>query len=120
MASFRKLGRNWFYRYIDADGIQRERKGCPDRRETEGMAAALEAEAAKIRAGLIDPKAIGYRDHEARPIGDHLADFRAALLAKGGTRKHALVTTNRAGKVLDLAGARRVSDLSFSKAAGAL
>jgi hypothetical protein len=79
MASFRKIGRNWFYRFIDAGGVQRERKGCPDRRETEGMAAAAEAEAAKIRCGYIDPKDRGYRDHEARPIGDHLDDFQTAL-----------------------------------------
>ena len=57
MASFRKIGRNWFYRFVNADGVQRERKGCSDRRETEGMAAAAEAEAAKIRCGYIDPKA---------------------------------------------------------------
>src|ERR687897_530836 len=55
-----------------------------------GLGVVMEAQAAKIRAGVIDPKAIGYRDQEARPIGEHLADFRAALLAKGGTRKHAL------------------------------
>ena len=85
-------------------GVQRERKGCPDRRETEAMAAAAEAEAAKIRAGLIDPKAVAYRAHEARPLADHLADFQAALLAKGGTRKHALVTRNRAGRVLTWPG----------------
>jgi hypothetical protein len=120
MALFRKIGRNWFYRYVDANGVQRERKGCPDRRETEGMASAAEAEVAKIRAGFIDPKALSYRDHEARPIRDHLADFQAALLAKGGTRKHVIVTRKRADKVLTLAGARRVSDLSLSKALDAL
>jgi hypothetical protein len=68
MASFRKHGRNWFYRFIYADGVQRERKGCPDRRETEGMAAAAEAEAAKIKAGFIVPKDRAYRDHEARTL----------------------------------------------------
>src|SRR5437763_12616957 len=103
MASVRKRGRVWYYRFIDADGVRHERKGCPDRRETEAMAAAAEAEASKIRAGLIDPKALGYRDHEARTLADHLADFQAALLAKGGTRKHALVSHNRAGRILTLA-----------------
>src|SRR4051812_41236737 len=98
MASFRKIGRNWYYRFIGADGKQRERKGCPDRRETEGMAASAEAEAAKVRSGYIDPKAPGFLTHESRPLAEHLADFRAALEAKNGTRKHALVTGNRAGK----------------------
>src|SRR4051812_30660909 len=49
MASLRKRGRVWFYRYVDADGVQREHKGCPDRRETEAMAAAVEAEASKVK-----------------------------------------------------------------------
>src|SRR5690242_85099 len=84
------------------------------------MAAAKEAEVAKVKAGLIDPKALGYRDHEARPLADHLADFRAALVAKGGTAKHANVTHTRALRVLTLARARRVSDLSLSKAQEAL
>src|SRR4051812_2683427 len=68
MASYRKIGRNWFYRYVDANGKQRERKGCSDRRVTEGLAASAEAEVAKIRAGYIDPRDIGYGVHEARPL----------------------------------------------------
>src|SRR4051794_12679233 len=95
MASFRKIGRNWFYRFIDGDGKQRERKGCPDRRETEGMAAAAEAEAAKIRAGFIDPKDRAYRDHEARPLTGHLADWHLYLIGKGSTENHANLSRNR-------------------------
>ena len=30
----------------------------------------------KAEAGLFDPKAEAYRDHEARPLADHLDDFR--------------------------------------------
>ena len=69
MASFRKVGKNWHYRFIDADGKQVGRKGCPDKRETEGMAAAAEAEAANIKHGFIDPKARAYRDHESDAPG---------------------------------------------------
>src|SRR3954447_22582868 len=116
MASLRKRGRVWYYRVVDADGVQHERKGCPDRRETEAMAAAAAAEASKVKAGLIDPKALKFREHDARPLVDHLADFRAALLAKGGSDDHAKKTANRAERALALAAARRVSDLSLSKA----
>jgi hypothetical protein len=66
MASFRKVKQHWYYRFIDGDGKQRDFKGCPDRRQTETMAAAPEAEAANILNGFIDPKARGYRDHEGR------------------------------------------------------
>jgi hypothetical protein len=108
MASLRNRGGVWHYRYVDADGVQHERKGCPDRRVTEAMAAAAEAEVSKVRAGLIDPKAVGFRTHEGRLLSDHLDDFQA------------LVTRNRASKVLTLAKAKRVSDLSLSKAQVAL
>ncbi len=120
MASFRKVKQNWYYRFVDAVGKQREFKGCPDRRATEAMAAAAEAEAANVRNGYVDPKARGYRDHGARPLAEHLDAFQAMLAAKGGTVKHAGVTRNRAERIIDLAGFRRVSDLSSSKALDAL
>ena len=41
MASLRKRGRVWYYRYTDADGIRRERKGFTDRRETSGSRPKL-------------------------------------------------------------------------------
>ncbi len=120
MASFRKIGRNWFYRFVDGDGKQRERKGCPDRRETEGLASAAEAEAAKIRAGFIDSRDLSRRKHEARPIAEHLADWHADILARGGTAKHADLSRNRALKVLGLAKVRAVPDLSPSRVQSAL
>ncbi len=120
MASFRKIGRNWFYRFVDGDGIQRERKGCPDRRETEGMAAAAEAEAAKVRAGIIDPKDRILKDHEASPLTDHLADWLAFLEGKGSTPKHAHLSHNRAARVVELSRARRISELTPSRVQHAL
>jgi hypothetical protein len=63
--------------------VKRERRGCPDRRATEAMAAHEEAEAAKVRSGLIDPKATAYASHEARPLSSHLDDWHAFLAGKG-------------------------------------
>jgi integrase len=120
MASLRKRGRLWYFRFVDADGVKRERKGCTDKRATEELARAAESEAAKVRAGVIDPKAIAYGVQESRPLSDHLADFRKALEDKGGTPKHAMVTSHRAERILTLAKARRISDLSLSKALDAL
>ena len=120
MASLRKRSGVWYYRFVDADGIQHERKGCADRRETEAMAAAAELEASKVRAGLIDPKTIGYRDHESKPLADHLTDFRAYIIGKGSTETHAKLTHNRVARLIDLARAKRVSDLSPSRVQGAL
>ena len=102
MASVRKRGRVWYYRFVDADGVRHEVKGCPDRRETEAMGAAAEADAAKIKAGLIDPKALVFRSHEARSLADHLADFHAYLIGKGATTNHANLTRNRVARLIDL------------------
>ncbi|WP_435009929.1 hypothetical protein P12x_001144 [Tundrisphaera lichenicola] len=120
MASFRKIGRNWSYRYIDGEGKQRERKGCPDRRQTEAMAAAAEAEAENIRRGYVDPKARGYREHEARDVADHLADWHAYLIDKGSTETHATLSRNRAARLVDLGRIRKLSDLIPSRVQAAI
>src|SRR5512142_246470 len=107
MASFRKVGRNWFFRFIDADGVQRERRGCPDRRATEEMARAAESETAKIRAGLIDP----FKVYRNRPIDDHLTDCLGYLRSEGSTAKHVATTGARIRAMLAGTGAERLSDL---------
>ncbi len=108
MASLRKRGRVWYYRVVDADGVQREHKGCPDRRETEAMARHAETGAAHARAGLTDPKAEAFRRHEARPIADHLDKFEASTLAKGTTLKHTRLFSDRARRVVALAAGGRL------------
>src|SRR5262245_5207329 len=111
MASLRKHGRVWYYRYTDADGLKRERKGCADRRETERRAGEPEADAARVKAGLIDPKALGYRHHEARALADHLADWRRDVLARGKTPKHADLYHERAGKLAALVRGARLAEI---------
>jgi integrase len=120
MASVRKRGRVWYYRFVDADGIAHERKGCPDRRETESMGSAAEAEVAKIRAGFIDAKAIGYRDHEARPLADHLADWHRNMVARGKTLRHADQYRERAAKLAAIVRGAKVGDLEPGRKAESL
>jgi integrase len=103
MASLRKRGRVWYYRYVDAEGVKREEKGCTDKRATEELAREAELQTARRRAGLVDTKAEKYRDHEARPLSEHLDAFEAALLARGGTVKHARLYSERARRVVALA-----------------
>ena len=99
MASLRKRGRVWYYRVTDADGVKREVKGCPDRRATEEMARAAESEAARTRAGLIDPNAEARRRQAGRPLAAHIDDWHAHLIAKGGTAKHASLFVERARRL---------------------
>lgn len=68
MADFRKRGKNWYFRFTDANGARVERRGCSDRRMTEQMAREAESQAAKLRAGLIDPRAEAYMRWRQHPI----------------------------------------------------
>jgi integrase len=100
MASLRKRGKVWYYRFTDADGVKVERKGCADKRATEGMAHAAETEAARLKEGLIDPKDIARKRHEAAPIASHLDDWQSNILAKGGTEKYADLSHGRAARLV--------------------
>jgi integrase len=120
MASLRKRGKVWYYRYVDADGVKRESKGCTDKRATEELARHKEAEIAKIKAGLLDSRELAFCRHAARPVADHLADYHAYLLAKGSTRKYAGMVAYRARRVLDRAKVNRLADLTPSRVQDAL
>jgi len=120
MASLRKRGKVWYFAFVEADGVRREHRGCSDRRETERLAAAAEAEAAKVRAGFVDARDLGLRDHAARPIGEHLDAFLAHLEAKGSSPKHVALTIQQARRLLALAGVERLADLSAEGVQAAL
>ena len=79
MASYRKRGKVWYYRFVDADGVKHEEKGCTDRRVTEELARTAENEAARIKAGVFDAKELVFRDHAARSLGK--SHHRVSLLA---------------------------------------
>ena len=99
MASFRKRGKVWYFKFVDGNGSPSERKGCPDRRVTEEMARAEESEAAKVRAGLVDPGLRKRLEAGRRPVNEHLDEFHAHLVAKGNTAKHADLFVGRARRV---------------------
>src|SRR4051812_28163213 len=111
MPSLRKRGKVWYYRFTDADGIKREWKGCGDKRATEELARAAESEAARGRAGLIDPKAERMAAAGRMPISTHIADFIATLAAKGDDPKHVALTRTYAARVVELAQVERISEL---------
>ena len=112
MASFRKRGGIWYFRLVDEAGRQVERKGCSDKRATETMAAAAEAEAAKIRQGFITKAEAGAKTAAAKPIQEHLDAFHADQLARGLTLKHADLVRARNVRLLDDAGVDRLPDLT--------
>src|SRR5262245_56785348 len=79
------------------------------------MARKLESEAELRRRGVIDPRSDAFAAHEARPLTEYLDAFKSALIARGGTGRHAHVTRYRAQRGLELSGIRRISEISLSK-----
>src|SRR4051794_12183779 len=88
MASYRKRGRVWYYRYTDEFGIKREEKGCTDRQATLELSRDAETRVARIKAGQIDPKAERIVIDGRRPIGEHVEDFIASLRMAGRNGQH--------------------------------
>ena len=115
-----KGSKKYVISFLDEQGHRRKKTGATDKGVTQRIARDLENKIALRREGLIDPKADAYRAHEGRAIAGHLDDFRAALAAKGGSAKHPAVTRNRAARVLELAGVKRIPDLTPSVAMGAI
>ncbi len=132
MASIWRRGKDgpYYVTYTVRRGERKTIRGCRDRKATEALARKLEADAMLRREGVIDPKADQYAKAEARPlvvldadgkvVDGHLADHHAALLAKGVTRDRADLVRTRVKKVLRLAKAERISQLSPSAVQGAI
>ena len=117
MASLRKRGNAWYYRYVDADGVKREVKGSTDKRATEQLARAAESEAAKIRAGLVDQKDLAYQRHGKAPLAAHLDDFESDMRARNDTPRHVRLRSDRARRVAALACGGRLADINPPKTA---
>jgi integrase len=102
MASYRRKNGVWYYRFVDGDGRQRERKGHADLITTKAMARKAEDATARVRSGLIDLATAARDAHLARPLADHLTAWKADLIARGNTAKHADLYLDRAGRVAAL------------------
>jgi len=61
-----------------------------------------------VRWGMLDGRAVA----SAKPLAEHLAIYKQALLDKGTTPQHAQLTTRRIKAVLDGIKARTLSDVS--------
>jgi integrase len=117
VAQIVKRGKSWYYRFTDANGRRIMRKGCPDRRMTEGIAAQAEAEVARIKSGLSDPREEGYAKHAAVSLADHWNAWKASLRAKNSTEKHVTLFSVRAARVIALASGAKLSDIESPRSA---
>jgi integrase len=101
----------WYVKYRDAEGIVRCVPGYTDKEATKQLEARLIKEAALASEGIVD----AYKEHRARPLKEHLADFRQALLDKGDTEDHARLTHNRVSAVLSGCKFLLIGDVQASR-----
>jgi site-specific recombinase XerD len=97
--------------YHDETGRRRKKVGTTDKTVAQRIARDLEKRVALRREGVIDAKADALANHEARPLADHLADWRKDMEARGKTPKHAVQYHERAGKLAALVRGTRLADL---------
>jgi integrase len=120
MASLRKRGKVWYFRYVDADGVKRNVKGCSDKRATEELARDAETQAARVRAGLSDPKAERMAREARRPIGEHIDEFIASMEVARRNEQHISQTRLYVTRLCELARVERLADLTPSGMTAAL
>jgi integrase len=100
MASFRKRGNTWYYRFVDEHGRPVERKGSSSKRVTQEMADAAQSQATKIRQGLLDPADVAARKEAGRPLLEHLNDWRQSMEDRGLGEDHSRLFGFRARCVM--------------------
>ena len=113
-------GSSWRIAYQDEHGVRRTVKGYTDKAATDQLAHKLETEAGQRRRGEIDPKSDAYAAHEARPLLEHLGAWQTYLLGKGNSQRYADEGHARVVKLMALAKANRLSDLTLSRLQAAL
>jgi site-specific recombinase XerC len=97
--------------YYDENGDRRKRSAYTDKAESERLANKLEEEAKRFRDGTEDRKALEIRDHERRPVSEHLDAWYRNMLAKRKSVKHADHYRDRARKVVALVHGARLDDI---------
>jgi integrase len=85
---------------------------CRDKGASQKLLNKLLTDATMRAHGVGDP----YEEHRGRPLVDHLADFRAALAAKGDHPRHVKLTVANVRAMLDGTGAVWLADLDCGKA----
>jgi hypothetical protein len=101
--------------WYDENGRRHKRAGATDKGVSQRIANSLENQVALRREGIVDVKAEAYRDHSARPLCGHLADWVKALEAKGGSPKHVELFTGRARRVVALLMGAKLNEIEPAK-----
>jgi hypothetical protein len=71
----------------------------------------------QIKKGLVNPKDLALRDQERKPLTDHLNDWHAYLIGKGACQAHSDLSRVRVARLVTLAKAERISEVTPVQAA---
>lgn len=110
----------WTGWFIGADGRKHQFAGTTDKATTLDVAREKEAEARKVRAGLVDPGELVRKESAHRHVSAHVEAYRLGLLAKGDTPKHARHVSSVLLRLLAESAIGSVADLSPERIQGAL
>jgi integrase len=102
----------WCFAYTDENGRRVVKVWSTDYNETVAEAARREKQVELIKLGYLKREEVGPAEADKKPLAGHLADWKAAILAKGNTAKHARIFTMRTQRLLSEAGISRLSDLT--------
>lgn len=101
--------------YIGADGKKKAVLGTTDRKESEQIAADLEYQARQVRLGLVDPADRHRREASARPIEEHLEDYRLDQTARENDEEHVKHTISAIRRLLKSASIEFIADITPDK-----
>lgn len=102
----------WTAWWVDETGKRKKRVAFTDKSKSLELAHRLENEAKLIREGLVDPQERVRREANLKPLDDHVTDYEATLVAKGGTTKHAAATVSTIRRLLESASITSVGDIA--------
>jgi excisionase family DNA binding protein len=101
----------WYGQYRDEDGKLCRVPLCANKVAAEQMLAQLVNKAELGKVGMRDP----FETQRARPLAEHLADFRRELEARDNCPRYVELVVSRLQALLDGCGFRLTSDLSASR-----
>lgn len=114
-------GGAWLATWYDHEGRRREKTtGTTDKATADRILKKLVADTALRREGVIDPRADKVVEANAKPITDHLTDYKRHLIRQGRTTKHAEATHKLAERVADKGKIERTGDITPARVIKAL
>ena len=112
----RTEGGAWIGAFYDHGGQRRTKTtGTTDKGAAQRILNQWVADAALRREGVIDVSTEATAMQARRPIGEHLADFKASLTAKGTGEQQAKAAHNRAKRIMDGCGFKTWGEVSASR-----